>query len=410
MADASGAGLRPARRARRLVYVYDGDWPKGATRVVKEPRSLAAAGPEVHLVARNETRDPRVEQTGWMTVHRLPAFGPRLVNKAVNFPYFFNPFWILAIWRVARAVGADGILVADLPLGPTALWVGRWLGLPVYFDMVEVYPEFLRTLWQFEPMGWSDHLVRNPRVAEWLERRVLPRFEVVFVVSEESRQRAIALGVRPERLVILGNTPEHPEELAADRPVPPLLLPHRGRPVLLFVGTIIQDRGVLKAVEAMPRVLAAVPDALLVVVGDGPARAEAEAAARRLGVAEQVLFAGWRPHAELAAWYRHADIGLQPFLDGSHVRITLANKLFDYMAAGLPVAATDLPSTRRILMDADAGILLPVDDAPGFADGLIGLLRDPERRRRLGEHGRQAVADRYAWRHDEARLLAALEG
>lgn len=409
MAAPAVSGPPRAPRPRRLVYVYDGDWPRGATRVVKETRSLAAAGHAVHLVARNETRDPRVEDTGWMTVHRLPAFGPRLLNKAINFPYFFNPFWIRAIWSVARAERADGILVADLPLGPTALWVGRALGLPVYFDMVEVYPEFLRTLWEFEPMGWTDHLVRNPRVAEWLERRVLPRFDTVFVVSEESRLRAIGLGVAPERLVILGNTPEHPEELAAERPCPEPLRPHQGRPVLLFVGTIIQDRGVLRAVEAMPRVLAAVPDALLVVVGDGPARAEAEAAAERLGVAGQVLWAGWRPHTELAAWYRHADVGLQPFLDGSHVRITLANKLFDYMAAGLPVAATDLPSTRRILEDADAGILLPVDDPAGFADGLIGLLRDPERRRRLGANGQRAVADRYSWRHDEARLLAALE-
>ena len=48
---------------------------------------------------------------------------------------------------------------------------------------------------------------------------------------------------------------------------------------------------------------------------------------------------GWQPHASLPAYYQQAQVGLIPFLDSSHIRITLANKLFDYMAAGLPVIA-----------------------------------------------------------------------
>src|SRR5262245_2180832 len=115
----------------RIVYVYDGDWPRGATRVAKETRSLARAGHTVHLVARNSLGEPRTEDAGWMTVHRLPAWGPDWFNRSLNFPFFFNPIWVRAIERVARQAHAECVIVADLPLALTAIWVGKRLGLPV---------------------------------------------------------------------------------------------------------------------------------------------------------------------------------------------------------------------------------------------------------------------------------------
>ncbi len=182
-------------RPLRIVYVYDGDWPKGAIRVHKETCSLAIAGHVVHLVCRNETRHPRRVVEKHVTVRRLPEFGPSWFNHALNFPYFFNPLWFWEIFQAAKELRADSILVADLPLAPTALCVGKLFGIPVDFDMVEVYPEFLRSLWEFEDMGGLDHVVRNPRLADLIERWVIRKFRTVFVVSEESRQRCERLGV-----------------------------------------------------------------------------------------------------------------------------------------------------------------------------------------------------------------------
>jgi hypothetical protein len=107
----------------RILYVYDGDWPRGATRVAKQTRSLARAGHTVHLISRNSQGQPRREHEEWMTVLRLPHFRPRWLNRALNFPFFFNPVWIWSIWRAAKTLGADCIVASDLPLAPTALWV-----------------------------------------------------------------------------------------------------------------------------------------------------------------------------------------------------------------------------------------------------------------------------------------------
>jgi len=391
----------------RILYVYDGEWPRNATRPTKQTRSLVRAGHQVLLIARNQLRQARRETNQWMTVVRLPSVGIGWLNRILNFPYFFNPVWLQGIWKAGRDFRADCILVRDLPLALTSIWAGKLLGIPVHYDMAEVYPEFLRSLWQFDELGGLDHLIRNPRAAELIERLVLPRVRSVFVVSEESRARCLRLGVPDDRLFLVGNTPEDVEALIAPHVEPPELADLRGRPKLLFVGTLIGDRGVGVAVQAMPAILRARPDTVLVVVGDGPERERIAATARELGVEHCVRLVGWRNHADLPGFYQHADIGLLPFLDGSHVRITFANKLFDYMAVGLAVLAADLPPMRRILQETDSGVLFPPGDPGALASAAVELLRDPDRRRALGQHGQQAVLTEYRWSVDEQRLLAA---
>jgi glycosyltransferase involved in cell wall biosynthesis len=391
----------------RILYVYDGDWPRAATRVAKQTRSFARAGHDVYLIARNSHGHARREREPWMTVLRLPYFG-RWLNRALNFPFFLNPVWIIAIWRAAAAARAECIVVADLPLAPTALGLGRWLGLPVYHDMAEVYPEFLKSLWAYEEMRWSDHLVRNPRAAEWIERRVLRRFDGLFVVSVESAARCRQLGIPPERLVVVGNTPEETEKRSMPPAMPADLLPWKDRPRVLFVGTLIGDRGVTAAVQAMTIVSRTMPTAVLIVVGDGPDRARIEAAVDGASLRDHVILLGWRDSVHLGGYYHHADIGLLPFRDTPHIRVTLANKLFDYMAAGLPVVAVDVPPMRRVLEETQAGVLYPPNDVRELARAIVELLADPSRRATLGANGRRAVITHYSWRQDEARLLAAI--
>jgi len=392
----------------RILYVYDGDWPRGAIRVAKQTRSLARAGHTVCLISRNRLGQPRQQHEEWMTVRRLPYFRPPWLNRALNFPFFLNPVWIWAIRQAAVAVRADCIVAADLPLAPTALWVGRWLRIPVHYDMAEVYPEFLRSLWACDEMRWSDHLVRNPRAADWIERRVLPRFRTIFVVSEESHARCVQFGIPEDRLVVVGNTPEGVDVSGTCHQMPSDLAPWAARPRVLFVGTLIGDRGVTTAVQAMNLVIRAVPDAALIVVGDGPERSRIQAAVDRAGLPRHVALLGWRESQDLAAYYHHAHIGLLPFRDTPHIRVTLANKLFDYMAAGLPVIAVDVPPMRRVLGETGAGLLYPPGDVAALAGSIVELLRDPLRRADLGACGRRAVKTKYCWREDEERLVAAV--
>lgn len=393
----------------RIVYIYDGDWPIGATRVRKQTLAMHAAGHEVLLVARNEGRASRILEETWMTVRRLPTFPGRRLNRAANFPFFLNPVWLAHILRNARAWHADAILVEDLPLALSAIWIGRHLNIPVLYDMGEVYPEFLRGLWEFGEPSFLDHAVRNPKAAEYIERIVLKSADHIFVVSEESRTRAAQRGADPSRMTIVGNTPENPEELRVPRPRPAELEMTPSRPTVLFTGILIFDRGVQYAIEAMSLVRRTIPDALFVIVGDGPEVGRLREIVDRHRLHDHVRFSGWKRHDELTAYYQHSQLGLLPFINGGQIRYTLANKLFDYMGSGLPFVATDVPPMRRIAEETGGGILTPSGDVEALAEAIAHILGLPEpERAAMGTRGAMAVLDKYNWTKDALRFTSAI--
>ncbi len=391
-----------------VLYIYQGDWPRNATRVAKQTRSLALAGHRVCLLAGNPSRAARRERNDWMEIRRLPAPAAPLLRRVANVAVFVNPVWLWCAWRAARAVGADCIVVRDLPLAPTAVLVGWWLGIPVHYDMADVYPVWLRASRADHP-GVFSRMVRSPAVAAWVERRVVHRVATVFVVAEESRSRCVALGAPAARVVLVGNTPANIEELAAEHAVPGDVAALGPRPIVLFVGNLLSDRGLDHAITAMRDVAREVADAALVLIGDGPERPRLVQLARARGLLDHVFFLGWKPHSQHAPYYACARVGILPFLATEHICITLANKLFDYMGAGLPVVASDVPPMRRILAETGAGMLVPAGGSAELARTITTLLGDERLRCRLGSNGRRAVATRYRWSVDAGRLVAAIE-
>jgi len=151
------------------------------------------------------------------------------------------------------------------------------------------------------------------------------------------------------------------------------------------------------------------PRTRLVVAGDGDERGGIERLIAERGLESCVELVGWREHASLPQLYAASDVGLLPFLPGRHVKITLANKLFDYMAAGLPIVASDLPPMRRILEETKAGVIFTPGDSASLATAVVGLLSDSATRRRLAQAGRRAAAEKYNWHEDEKRFLEIFE-
>ncbi|WP_394295684.1 glycosyltransferase [Candidatus Halobonum tyrrellensis] len=92
-----------------------------------------------------------------------------------------------------------------------------------------------------------------------------------------------------------------------------------------------------------------------------------------------------------------------------HTATTVPHKLFQYMAMGRPVVASDLPPLRAVVADADAGLLAPAGDAGAWADAFETLRADPAARERYGANGRRAAVDRYNWARDAERLVDCYE-
>ena len=397
--------VRPAARDKppTVLLLWDADYPWDI-RVEKVTETLMDHGVVMHVLARNRKRWPRRDQVGRLFIHRLPALprwlGP--LNDMVSFPAFVNPLWARSTLKTGREIGTDLIIVRDLPLAPLALWVGRRLGVPVVLDMAEAYPEMIRNVWLFGPWKLRNVLLRNPRLAERVERYVIRRIDRILVVVEESRDRLISLGVDPARITIVSNTPEP----GRFRPATSV---GSSNPTLrtTYVGLLGYSRGLEVAIRGIAAYRDQGGHATLELYGTGKAESKLKALTRDLRLEERVGFHGWLDNRDLPRVMAEADVCVVPHRVCGHWQATIPNKLFDYMAAGRPVLVSDVKPMARVVGRTGAGLIFRDNDPADFAR-CLGLLADPGLRQELGAQGRKAVETEYRWEHDASRLVNAI--
>ena len=174
--------------------------------------------------------------------------------------------------------------------------------------------------------------------------------------------------------------------------------------VVGFVGTLKPWHGVEVLVDAFARVARVRVGARLRLVGDGPQRTGLADLARELGIADRVDLVGAVAPEDMPAELAAMDIAVAPYPRLPDFYFSPL-KLYEYLAAGLPVVASDIGPCPDILDDGGLGVLVRPGDPAELAAALAGLRRDPTMRAELGRAGRRAVEDRHDWSLVVTRIL-----
>jgi glycosyltransferase involved in cell wall biosynthesis len=161
-----------------------------------------------------------------------------------------------------------------------------------------------------------------------------------------------------------------------------------GAPAAAIVGALRGRKRHADAISAWPRVLERVPDARLLIVGDGPERSKLEDQAGELGVEARVVFAGTR--TDVAQIVRASTIVLLP---SEHE--ALPTTLIEAAACATPAIACDVDGVPEVVIDGETGVLVPVHDPPALAEAAIRLLEDDVLRLSMGERARQMARERF---------------
>jgi glycosyltransferase involved in cell wall biosynthesis len=390
-----------------IVYLWDADYPWDV-RVEKVCASCTQAGYDVHIVARNRAWRPLEERLPVGTVHRMRPWrwAGRRADGLLSFPAFMSPRWLRHLSEVVRRVRPSVIVVRDLPLCPTAIWIGKRYGVPVVLDMAENYPAMMRKNFEAGRHRLIDYLVRNPAMVSAVERYCLPRLDRIIVVVEENAARLERLGVAPDRISLVSNTP--PASLIEGRPA--RRGGDTGGPItLVYVGILEVPRGLSEVLQALRLLRGSSPPVRAVIIGQGRDASILESEAAVLGLTTgEVTFAGHLPSRDdVRAAVRDADIGLIPHRANEAWNTTIPNKLFDYMAAELPVITSDAIPFARIVQETGSGVVFKSRDPESLA-AAIRTLFDGGLRRAYGAAGLSAVRSRYNWEYDSRALLEAL--
>jgi glycosyltransferase involved in cell wall biosynthesis len=236
--------------------------------------------------------------------------------------------------------------------------------------------------------GWRGSLLRGG----FLPDRIVLRFvDRVIAVSEAARAFLVGgKGYPADKIVVVPNG----RDLSTFRPgagrdaLRKELGLDRGVPIVGVVGRLEAQKGHAYLFEAWPSIMAEFPDARLLVVGDGSLRPRLEARAGQLGVADSVIFAGFR--ADIPRVLDAVDVLALPSLyEGMPLTAIEAS------AMGRPVVATAVDGTPEVIREARTGRLVPPADPVALSRAILGLLRDPLAAQRIGRAGRDFVLDRF---------------
>lgn len=237
----------------------------------------------------------------------------------------------------------------------------------------------------------GDLFALKGRVLGALKRWVLNRASLITVVSTPMREECLRMGVDEGKIRVL---PMGVDTTSLFTP-PPADKPRSG---LLYVGRLVEKKGVSVLINALAGVKRAGVDCRLTIVGDGPDRSELQQLAERLGVSELINWLGALSNKSLPAIYRSAEVFILPSIisrDGDQEGLGLVT--VEAMACGCPVIASSLPAVKDVVEHGTNGLLVPPGDVDALADAICKLVRDGKFRNTLADSA-LSTASRFDWK------------
>lgn len=394
----------------RIVYIHQYFVTRsmpGGTRSYEMARRLVAAGHDVHVVT-TDSDAPRASLR-WRTtvedgivVHWLPtpytnamSFGRRIVA--------FLQFAVLATVRAAR-LGGDVVLATSTPLTVAVPGVvaARLRRSRFVFEVRDLWPE----------LPVEIGALRNPmaiRAAFALARFAYRNADQVIALSDGMRDGVVAQGHPPERVTVVPNACD----LDLFAPVPARVAEFRharpwlgDRPLVVYVGTLGKMNGVSYLVRLAAETAAVAPEVRFLIVGEGAERDDVVALARAEGVWQRNLFLESPvAKAEVPTVLGAATVATSLFLPLPGMAANSANKFFDALASGTPLALNYGGWQAALVEETGAGVLLAPADPAVAAKDLTALLSDPDRLSAAGVAAAHLARERF----DRDMLARAFE-
>ena len=372
--------------------------PQYDARIQRIASTLAGQGYQVEIIylpaqdSVGQLRLPGVKTRSIRLLSRkLPKWKPVLALKYLEFLVRAT----FAAWRSRADIYTAGTTDALVP----AYIASRLTGTRLLYEAQELFSET-----DYTPF---------PRFWTWVERRILPRTSGVTAANQERAEVMEREYNAPGTPVVVSNCPPTYDPLEVDG-IQWQVNRHGNtweeKPkVVLYQGNIAHGRGLLSLIGS----LAHLPDNVyLAMVGpqDPEFVSQARHTAGEAGVQDRILWFDAVPRQQLDSFTVSADVGVmfyEPTCRNNY--LCAPNKLYDYMMAGLPLVASDLPEPRRVLDETGAGVAVDSSQPSAIAAGIRHVLSDRKRWEAMSAEGRQAAVSTYCWERQVDKLLGVYQ-
>ena len=342
----------------------------------KEAQTLAQEGYDVTLIAQHD------ENT---IVNGVKVIGlPKPRNRLGR---IFGLTW--RAFRIALRQRATIYHLHDPELLPVGILLKLFTRAKVIYDVHEDVPKQILTKY------WIPAPLRRPLAMVFgiLEKLFSQRMDAVIAATE-----GIAEQFQQSNITVIHNYPNYK--------LMPESLPKKNN-LLVYIGGLSKLRGVFEMIQALEYLDPSL-NVCLKIIGKFESD-ELRKEVQNLPGYQRVCFLQWLPFDKAWKEAQEAIVGLVLFHPAPNHEKCLPNKLFEYMAAGLPVVASNFPLWKEIIEGNHCGLTVNPLDPKAIAQAVEYLITHPEEARRMGENGRRAVEKKYNWEQESKKLLSLYE-
>lgn len=390
----------------RIAVFLDQSFPPDS-RVENEAYSLIQAGHEVHLFSLNYKKlKPQQEQVNGIHVYRqeVSSFLYRSSAMAYEWSYYHKKLK-KPIQDILNKIKPEAIHVHDMLMAKAVMDVNDELfKIPLILDLHENRPEIM----QFYPhlQRFPAKFLVRPELWKKAQKVLIQRADRVVMVTPEAIQVAVRETGEPEsKFTAVPNTIS--PDIYWKYPIDNKIVKRFKKGFdIVYVGDTGLRRGTDTAIKAMKEVVAQIPEGQLVLVGKSTEDKQLKELVGDLGLSAHVLFEGWKDVSLFPSYIKGAEVCISPLHRNLHHDTTLANKLFQYMAGGRAIIASDCPSQQAVIEEAQAGLIFEAGNQHQLAQLLISCYENPAKARIMGENGLKAIKEYLNWNETSKPLIA----
>jgi len=321
---------------------------------------------------------------------RRPGFIkiPGLSRLSAGFTHY------LEIQRTIREKNIDVIILYSVPTnGLQTIHLAGKFGIPVVFRSIDI-------LHRLVPYSALSILTR------FIERRVYSKVDAILANAPQYLRYVISMGATESKVRLLllpvDTNIFHPSVNCSE--IRQKWGLSENDQVVLFIGTLYEFSGLDGFIHQFPRVIEKIPEAKLLIVGDGPQRPKLERIISELGLERRVIMTGFQPYQTMPQYISLATVCINPFLNTDATRDIFPGKIIQYIACGKATIATPLLGITTLLPGESHGVIY-TNSADDMAREVSSLLKSAEHRQWLGRAGVNYVKQV----HDQQKIARQLE-
>lgn len=321
--------------------------------------------------------------------------------------WIWNPYWFIKIQHVVKKIQPIAIFVREMFHVPVAKFAAP-SHIPVILDMAENVPA-LRLIAARRKFAFSKILLWHKR-ARRVEKIACRLADHIVVVVEEQKQRLVRIGLKEEKISIVGSLPIPEAMRPDDEWGSNALIPNPDSfPIISFVGAGGVHRGIDILLKAVPGVVRYFPKAQFMIVGDHLEKMpDLKRLINQLNIQDYVSLPGRVTYGQALRYMQYCDIGVIPHRNNEHINTTMPNKIFDYMFFGKPLVVSNARPLARIVQEAQCGCIYRDPYENDLSESIVKLAKD-NNLEEIGQRGRMLVENKYNWKVAEKEFINMIE-